>query len=255
MNRLTAFVFFLMLPIACFSQNFDKILKDNIISRGGKASLDTIKTYVIKGELIRDDSVKQNFKAKCKMGKPVYNDSLKKYVSMPDQYRIEIYVEADTFAFLSNGKRAWALMPQVTMTPIELPKEKVDESYLSIIKPVLDFDSKLDFYKANKYKIKVNKKDSINLIPQYTLLCTKNDNTDIVYISKVDNLISQINCLYAIAGKTTPVVIRLSDYKKVGDIVKPFKIEFINGNSKIIDLTISEYIINLDMPDDDFVIQ
>jgi hypothetical protein len=255
MNRLLAFLFFLVLPIASFSQNFDKILKDNIISRGGQSALDTVKTYTIKGELIRDDSVKQKFKASCKMGELIYIDSLKKAVKTPDKYRIEIYVETDTFAFLSDGKRAWALMPQLSPEPIELPKAKTDEAYLAIVKPVLDYDCRLEYYKANKYKSKINKNDSINLIPQYTILCSKDDNTDIVYVSQIDNLLTQINSSYFIGGKTLPAAIKLSDYRKVGDIVKPYKISIINGKSIIIDLTISDYIINKELPDEVFVIQ
>lgn len=230
----------LILSSSAFSQNFNKIYNENLKARGGKDNISSIKTYVYTGKIVRDDTFSVYFKVGYKL---------------PDKYRIELYDGGDTLAFISDGKKTYAFMPQLSASGFELPSEKVYEMYHQMIETFVKLDSKLDEYKKGKYKFNISSKDSIDSIPQYKIICTKKDNSDIIFVSKNDSLVSRIVGSFTINDKESPAVIDISNYVNIEGIAKPKEIKIYNGEQILLYLNIDNIEINSEIPDEIFTVR
>ncbi len=236
MSKVWIFIFALLaVSYGAESQNFNKIYNENIKARGGKDNISNIQTYVYSGKITRDDTVSFNFKVGYKL---------------PNKYRIELYSDGDTLAFINDGVKSYALMPQINGSAFEIPNDKMLEMYNQMIVPFVFLDASLDKYKTEKYKFNISAKDSIDSIPQFKLICSKKDEADIVFVSQADSLISRITSSYTINGKKIPAVIDLKNYEPVGEFKKPKLIKIYNGANTALLMEIESFEINKEIPDE-----
>ncbi len=221
---------------ASAKENFKDIYKKNIEARGGNALISSLNSYIINGELIREDSIHFHFRGAFKY---------------PDKSIIEYYLDEDTLAIGFNGKLGWTLMPQIGMNPIELPTDKVKESVLLTITPIIEYFNELDNFKDKSKEIKIiDNKDSINNIPQFMLICPIKDNeAEIIFINKTDYQISQINTSFTVGDSTQTAIINLSDYRNIQNLNIPHHIKIYNSKTVISEIFVKSIEVNPKLED------
>lgn len=223
--------------IASAGENFDGIYRKNLEARGGSQVVKSAVTYIIEGELRREDSIKFNFRAAYKRPKSIV---------------VEYYQEGDTSALGFDGKLAWTLWPSVSRNVITLPESAANEAISLTVKPVIDYFNRLDYYKSIKADVEVTDRDTLDSIPQFRLVCPDNNGeAEIICVNKTDNLISQINTNMTVGGKSIPVTISLGDYRKCdgGGLVFPHHIKISNGANAVAELNVTLFELNPELSD------
>ncbi|MDD3124574.1 MAG: hypothetical protein PHV24_01910 [Candidatus Kapabacteria bacterium] len=224
-KMLTVVMLFVVLAGVCFAESFNSVYKKNLTARGGADAVKAAKSFIMEGELIREDSIKFNFRVAYKM---------------PKSMVVEYYQAGDTSALGFNGKSAWTIMPSLSQSVIELPATAAEEAMNLTVKPIIDYYNRLDYYKKINAKVTVTEGDSLNEIPQYRLFCPgENGAAEVILVNKTDDLISQINSAFKVGGANVPAVIRVDNYMTDGDVTMPHHIKIINGDNSIVELNIS----------------
>lgn len=233
-------IFWLLVSVdSAFSkENFEQIYSNNLKARGGDSLIASLKSFIITGELIREDSIHFVFRAAYKV---------------PGKSVIEYYLNGDTLAIGYDGKSntGWTIMPQLSFNTIELPKEKVEESVALTVTPIFEYFNQLDKYQKQKNKVTVaDGTDSVNNIPNYKLICQgKGSEAEIIFVNKTDYLISQINSSFTVGGLTQPAIITLNDYRNINNIMIPHHIKIYNSNTSISEITVQTIEINPPLED------
>ena len=236
--RLNILLLFVAINVAFAGESFNGIYKKNLAARGGEEAVKGAVTYIIEGELIREDSVSFNFRAAYKRPKSII---------------VEYYQEGDTSALGFDGKLAWTIMPALSHSVIKLPESAANEATSLTVKPIIDYFNRLDYYKSISADVKVSEFiNPIDSLPQYRLICPdKNSEAEIICVNKSDNQISQINTNMTVGGKTIPVSISLNDYQKCvgGDLVLPHHIKIISGSNAVAELNVTLFELNPELSD------
>lgn len=218
------------------AESFNKILKKNVSARGGAEIIKNLQTYIIGGELIREDSIVFHFRAAFKN---------------PNKMVVEYYQNNDTVAVGYNGLKAWTIMPQISSFSIEIPNSAAEEAIALTVSPILKYFNHLDYLQSLNSKVIVTDTDSIDSLPHFKLVSTriKNEPIDTVYVNKSTYLISQVNTMYKVAGKHLPVKIEIGDYKLSNELNAPYYVKITNDKSAIVELKLSYLQVNPELED------
>lgn len=230
-------LFFVIFGIttALSKDKFSDIYSENMNARGGAELVQSLKTFIYGGELIRGDSLHFHFRIAYKV---------------PNKMIVEYYHDGDTIAVGYNGVKGWTLMPKLTLGIMELPKSSIDEATTLTITPILNYLNRLDLYTNDKSNIKISDTEFNDTIPYYTLTCkNKDDNEEIIIVNQTDWLVSSVKTTINVSGKILPALVRIDNYQKIDSAMIPFHVKITSGNTSIVELKLSYMELNPELED------
>ncbi len=217
------------------AQTLEEVIERNIEARGGLEAWQAIETVYMTGEMELGMGAQGPITVEFKR---------------PNKMRFEFTME-DTAAIQAfDGKTAWVVFPFGDGRPQKLTEEQAAE-----IVDQADFEGPLIRYREKGHKVELLGRGKVGDVEVFELELThKNGNLLHLFLSTETYLEIRQSLHREIQGKEVEIVVDVSDYRRVGGVLIPFRISqgvSIAPASQVITLRTVE--VGIDLPERRFL--
>ncbi|HPI19961.1 MAG TPA: hypothetical protein PKY56_06270 [Candidatus Kapabacteria bacterium] len=174
---------------------------------------------------------------------------MKYYKKGDDKIRLEIsYMGQDMISVL-NGKSAWT---KTAGNVIEVPEAALNEFKGQLESQVEAFDMPFINYKEKNITFELIGEEPVNGIDAYKIEATSADGNSTLYIDKATNFLIKATSVQNINGQNIDADVFMSDYKPVGSLKMPHKIEVKSNGEDLVKIVLNTLKINEKIDDSMF---
>jgi len=174
---------------------------------------------------------------------------MKYYKKGDDKIRLAIsYMGQDMISVL-NGKSAWT---KTAGNVIEVPEAALNEFKGQLESQVEAFDMPFINYKEKNITFELIGEEPVNGIDAYKIEATSADGNSTLYIDKATNFLIKATSVQNINGQNIDADVFMSDYKPVGSLKMPHKIEVKSNGEDLVKIVLNTLKINEKIDDSMF---
>ncbi len=171
---------------------------------------------------------------------------MKYYKKGDDKIRLEISYMGQDMISIMNGKSAWT---KTAGNVIEVPEAALNEFKGQLESQVEAFDMPFLNYKEKNITFELIGEEPVNGIDTYKIEATSADGNSTIYIEKATNLLIKATSVQNINGQNIDADVFMSDYKSVGSLKMPHKIEVKSNGEDLVKIVLTSLKINENIDD------
>jgi len=171
---------------------------------------------------------------------------MKFYKKGEDKFRLEMNYMGQEMISVFNGKSGWT---KTAGNVIEVPEVALNEYKEQLRSQVAAFDMPFLNYKEKNITFELIGEEPVNGIDTYKIEATSADGNSTIYIEKATNLLIKATSVQNINGQNIDADVFMSDYKSVGSLKMPHKIEVKSNGEDLVKIVLTSLKINENIDD------
>ncbi|NLO19915.1 MAG: outer membrane lipoprotein-sorting protein [Ignavibacteria bacterium] len=229
-TKLVTLVMFLFAAAYANSQNVDMIINKAISQIGGEKAFKAINSFEYDMTMVG-------------MGMEM---PMKIYKKGDDKFRLEMSFMGQDMISILNGNKGWT---KTAGNVTEVPEEAINEFKEQLTSQVDVFDMPFMNYKEKGVSFELLGEEPVDGMDAYKIEVISDDANSVIYIDKTTNLLVKASTVQNIGGQDMDADIYMSDYKSVGSLKMPHKVQVKSGGEDLVQVVLNSVKINEDIDD------